>query len=166
MTISRILNNEHYTGIAHYEDGTYDNIYPKIIDKSIFKTCRTKNQKNNRRPRHFINNYILSGKLYSMECGLPMIGESETSKQKVQYHYYKWTGRKRKLNDCKKHIVRQNYLEDLVIQEIHRFILQERFLKNVSIVMVEEYNRLVSNNPEIALKEKKLRRNANQINNL
>ena len=61
------LNNEHYTGIAHYEDGTYNNIYPKIIDKSIFEACRTKNQINNRRPRHFINNYILSGKLYCME---------------------------------------------------------------------------------------------------
>jgi DNA invertase Pin-like site-specific DNA recombinase len=166
MTISRILNNEHYTGIAHYEDGTYDNIYPKIIDKSIFEACRTKNQINNRRPRHFINNYILSGKLYCMECGLPMIGESGTSKQKVQFHYYKCTGRKRKLNDCKKHTVRQDYLEDLVIQEIHRFILQERFLKNVSIAMVEEYNKLVSNNPEISLAEKELRRNANQINNL
>lgn len=44
--------------------------------------------------------------------------------------------------------------------------MQERFLKNVSIAMVEEYNKLVSNNPEIALTEKELRRNANQINNL
>ena len=32
--------------------------------------------------------------------------------------------------------------------------------------MVEEYNKLVSNNPEISLAEKELRRNANQINNL
>lgn len=32
--------------------------------------------------------------------------------------------------------------------------------------MVEEYNKFVSNNPEIALAEKELRRNANQINNL
>lgn len=72
----------------------------------------------------------------------------------------------KKLNDCKKDIVRQDYLEDLVIQEIQRFILQERFLKNVSIAMVEEYNKLVSNNPEIAPAEKELRRNANQINNL
>lgn len=32
--------------------------------------------------------------------------------------------------------------------------------------MVEEYNKLVSNNPEIALAEKEVRRNANQINNL
>lgn len=44
--------------------------------------------------------------------------------------------------------------------------MQERFLKNVSIAMVEEYNKLVSNNPEIALAEKELRRNANKINNL
>lgn len=92
MTISRMLNNEHYTGVAHYEDGTYDNIYPKIIDKSIFDACKTKNQINNRRPRHFIN--YLSGKLYCMECGLPMIGEYGTSKQKVQYHYYKCTVKK------------------------------------------------------------------------
>lgn len=87
-----------------------------------------------------------------------MIGESGTSKQKVQFHYYKCTGRKRKLNDCKKHTVRQDYLEDLVIQEIHRFILQERFLKNVSIAMVEEYNKLVSNNPEISLARKRTKK--------
>lgn len=56
--------------------------------------------------------------------------------------------RKRKLNDCKKHTVRQDYLEDLVIQEIHRFFCKKDFLR----MCLLQWLKNIINSSQITLK--------------
>ena len=68
--------------------------------------------------------YLLSGKLYCGYCEAGMVGESGTGKSGEKHHYYICSTKKRKRSDCNKKIVRKEWLENLVVNETIKHILQ------------------------------------------
>lgn len=62
---------------------------PAIVDEQTFElACRTRAGRPGSARRRILNDYILSDKLWCLECGSPMRGTSGTGKTGRKYTYY------------------------------------------------------------------------------
>ena len=113
-TIHNILKNEKYSGVYHYNNEEFTNIYPQIVPTDIFNIVREKSIRNEKGSRSTEAVYLLRGKLRCGYCGKPMNAEMGTSKNGKKIRYYKCQGRKEH-NGCTKKQIRKEVLEQLVI---------------------------------------------------
>lgn len=164
--VSRVLNNERYCGIARFGDEVYKNIIPPIIDDGLFAKVKNNLTTNNHRTAHFRTpvTFYLSGKLFCMNCGAAIIGESGTGKTNV-YHYYKCSSNKRKRGSCAKKNVRQEMLEDYVIDKIQQYILQPKYIMTVAAEMSGNFNAQILNDGELDILKKAQAKNEKELQN-
>ena len=150
-SVYNILRNEKYAGVYKHGDEIIDNMYPQIVDTETFNKVRAKVTKNKYGKKSVQIDFLLRQKLICGNCGQPMHGESGTTRNGTKIYYYKCNGRKKRINDCNKGMVRKEVIEDIVIEtavkelsnpENMNYIvsellqIQERQLKENSVLKV------------------------------
>ena len=117
-SVYNILRNEKYSGVYKHGDEVVDNMYPQIVPTEIFNQVRRKVDANKYGKKSLKIDFLLRQKLICGNCGQPMHGESGTTKNGSRIYYYKCYGRKRRLNDCNKSMIRKEVIERLVTDTI------------------------------------------------
>lgn len=134
-----LMHNEKYIGTIVYgqspyrENGTRDtharngtdvirieDAIPAIIDKETFRIVQermatNKRQQGGRPPK--VRNYPLRSKVFCGDCKMAMT----ISTSKVNYHYYRCTGKKR-THECTSTPIRADALEEVVAETIRKVL--------------------------------------------
>lgn len=81
------------------------------------------------------DDYLLTTKLFCGHCGAYLCGESGTSRTKIVHHYYKGVNAKKKKTGKKKP-VKKLWIEDLVVDETMKIVVDDKAIEAiVSVVM-------------------------------
>lgn len=124
-SLIKMLHNEMYIGTYKRMGVTIENGVPAIIEPEKFQKVQEILKVNAKHSQKFHKDradYILSGKLYCGICESQMNGHSGTGKSGTKHYYYTCKGKKEK--HCDKTTVRKGWIEDLVINETNRIVLE------------------------------------------
>jgi len=146
--ISKLIRNSKYAGKCVINGVEYKNLIPAIIDKHLFQLCNLKmdEHKHKQIKAEQRTNYILSGKLYCGHCFNLMTAETGTSKQGIVYHYYKCFNRKKNPDKCNKSTVNKEWLENFVIENTKKYILNPITIEEIAKSVVEKFNNEITKN--------------------
>lgn len=87
--VLRLLHDDAYTGVYRYAGHVVEGGMPAIIDRDqFFRVQATMDRKKRGKRRSVRNDYLLTAKLFCLECGHGMQGQSGTGKSKRKYTYY------------------------------------------------------------------------------
>ena len=141
-TIDRIVKNERYTGVYTYGNIRIEGGVPAIIDKETFESAQVRLSHARRAPAASWgqNDYILTGKLFCGHCEAPMRGETGTGSHGLAYHYYCCARKKEKASSCDKKRVKQEAIEDAVIEFTVKNALTDEMIEAVATAAVELQN--------------------------
>lgn len=133
-----MLQNRHYIGEYSYKDLVTPGGVPAIVPCEIFDAVQEKLQKNKKAPsRHKAeDDYLLTTKLFCGKCESFMVGESGTSGTERKYRYYKCVSAK-KHTGCDKRAVRKDWIEEVVIKQIKKIILDDDFIEIIADMVME-----------------------------
>ena len=121
-TVYKILKNERYSGVYHYNGETFNNIYPQIVPQDIFDKVRVKVIENQYGKNCVETVFLLRHKMKCGYCGQSIVAESGTSQNGEKKYYYKCRGRKARVNDCNKSPIRKDLLENMVLDFVHEVL--------------------------------------------
>ena len=110
-----ILHNKKYIGLFEISGAIYENIYPAIVPLEIFEQVQQRIERNKLGQVSRETVFLLKGKVYCGYCGKHINGESGTSHTGDKYYFYKCANRKKNKNNCSKQTVRQEVLEQKVL---------------------------------------------------
>ncbi|MDD3831637.1 MAG: recombinase family protein [Clostridia bacterium] len=135
-TVFHILENEKYSGVYHYNNQEYTNIYPQIVPTEIFEKIQAEKiaNKYGKRNNEFL--YLLKNKLFCGYCGRPITAETGTSHTKAIMRYYKCSGKKRGINDCTKKPIRKDLIETTVILATQQLLKNSKIIDNIADAIV------------------------------
>lgn len=148
QTICRMLRNDFYIGILRYNAQGHEpivvtDIIPPIIDKALWdKVQHRHSRQKNVNPRKHKELYSLTGKIQCAYCGNHFFGIRSGSVQngkKYDYKYYVCSESKGyQTCSCKR--IRKDYLEDVVLQEIKKHILNEKAIYQIANEILQSLN--------------------------
>ena len=179
-----ILCNEKYAGYYVYNKGykgrkrkkrddtiIIEDGIPAIISKEDFNIVMQKRRKNKKQPGSFKSSYtyLLSGLLVCKKCNGYYYGNKRTkNKNNKSYIYYKYVCQHRdKLNNCTAEELNKDEVEDLVINELKRVLLNPNNIDKIVDKINQKYSELYkSSRNDIANTEKEIKDVQNKINNL
>lgn len=130
QTVYKMLVNEKYIGITKYNGETFPNIYPPIIEKSLFDAIQQKLAINKCGKRSVNTTFALRNKVVCGYCGRNLQGDSSTARNGKLRFYYKCAGRK-KHKDCNLRVIRQQELDDFVAQVTYEVFCTD---ENISLI--------------------------------
>ena len=154
-TIKSILKNPKYNGYYVYGRRSCKNgktimhdlndtdkvilipdVYEKIIDDTTYQTAQKRLKENADLPRNKRNKkarfYCLTGRITCGVCGTPMQGWSCVNNQKKRYYYYKCDQRYRKVKHCGGKMVRADYLEDYICEQITKHLFTPKLVDELT----------------------------------
>ena len=158
-TIARMLGNDFYIGTLRYSTQGYDDIVVEnavapLVNNDLWRRVQERKNANKQvAPRKRKRLYALTGKIYCGICGNHFFGMQSGSKQNgvhYAYQYYVCAQRKN-YQACECDRIRKDYIENVVLQEIKKHVLNDDAIKRLS----NEITALVSNSPAELTKEKK-----------
>ena len=125
--IQRLLSNRRSIGEYSYRSIIVPDGIPMIVPKELFDRVQEKLEKNRKAPaRHKAeDDYLLTTKLFCGYCGAYLCGESGTSRTGLVHHYYKCVSVKKKRTECHKKPVRKDWIEDLVVRETMKMLMDD-----------------------------------------
>lgn len=125
-SVQLLLNIRRYIGEFRYRDVIIPDGIPAIVPQDLFGSVQEKMAKNKKAPaRHKAeDDYLLTTKLFCGHCGAYLCGESGTGRKQV-YHYYKCANANKR-KTCKKKPVQKNWLEDLVVNETMKIVMDHK----------------------------------------
>lgn len=135
-TFYDMLHNPKYIGIAHLSDGVYDNIYPPIVPKPLFDEVQAILAKNKLGAKSRDTDYLLKRKCICGYCGKHIHAETGTARDGSVRHYYKCEGRK-KYHICQKSVIKQDDLEQLVIQTTHNILNSQENIDTIADAVMQ-----------------------------
>ena len=140
QTIARILRNDFYIGVLRYNAQGHEpivvyDIIPPIIDKVLWDRVQQRHKSRNYvRPRKRKDLYSLTGKIVCGKCGAHFFGIRSASTQRGKYYDYKYyvcsESKTYKTCSCKR--VRKDFLEEAVLNEIKKHILNEKAIYQIA----------------------------------
>ncbi len=133
-SLRTMLTNEKYIGVYTFKDEIrIEDAVPPIVDKETFDKVQKLLKVNRRAPAHKWSraDYILTDKLFCGHCGSNMVGESGTGKLGRKYNYYLCTRHKRE-RACPKKAVRQEWIEDLVLEATVKLLQDDALLEFIA----------------------------------
>ena len=140
QTIARMLRNDFYIGILRYSAQGHEpivvhDVIPPIIDKVLWDRVQYRHSKQKDvRPRKRKDIYSLTGKIKCANCGNHFFGIRSGSihnGKKYDYKYYVCSESKGyRTCSCKR--VRKDFLEDAVMREIKKYILNEKAVYQIA----------------------------------
>lgn len=140
QTIARMLRNDFYIGVLRYNAQGHEpivvhDIIPPIIDKMLWDRVQQRHKNRNYvRPRKRKDLYSLTGKIVCGKCGAHFFGIRSASTQRGKKYDYKYyvcsTSKTYHTCSCKR--VRKDFLEDSVLGEIKKYILNEKAIYQIA----------------------------------
>lgn len=166
-TFDRIIPNPAYIGQYQYGDTVVPDLCPQIVPTEIYEKAIARRERNKRAPaaRTAKVEYLLAGKIYCGNCGLPMIGDCGTNNRGERYCYYSCTGRKHHRNDCKKKSEKQDFIEWYACEQTVQYILRPDRLDLIASQVVDLFNADIDDSKIKAL-EQTIRRLKDEFNAL
>lgn len=164
-SIQHMLNNRRYIGEYKYRDIIIPDGIPAIVPDDLFDRVQKKLAQNKKAPaRHKAeDDYLLTTKLFCGYCGAYLCGESGKSRNGTIHHYYKCVSVKKKRTDCKKKAVRKQWLEDLVVNEVMKVLLDDTAIEAIVSMVMDLQDR---ENTNLPLYQQQLRETETGIRNL
>lgn len=187
-SLSEILRNEKYIGTYVFnkvpkmingkrnshrtkkpeEIITIPNGIPAIIDNETFAKVKQRMLNNKRNASNKAKEtYLLSGKIFCGCCGSSMTGHtSYAGKNKTKYSTYN-CGKRYRTKECKMKNISRDFVEDIVLTEIKKRILNPSSIKILTKSLIDHYNRMTSaNTEELKALEKRSRALQFEIDNI
>ncbi len=142
-TVQHLLNNRRYIGEYRFRDMVTPEAIPAIVPKDLFDRVQEKMAKNKKAPaRHKAEeDYLLTTKLFCGNCGAFMAGESGTSRTGEVYRYYKCATAKRKRGTCRKRSVKKDWIENLVVDETMKMVMDDQAIDAIVSMLIELQDR-------------------------
>ena len=109
------------------------------------------------------DDYLLTTKLFCGYCGAYLCGESGKSRNGTVHHYYKCVSVKKKRTDCKKKPVRKQWLEDLVVNEVMKVVMDDKAVEAIVSMVMDLQDK---ENTSLPLYEQQLQEAQKGIDNL
>ena len=132
-SIQHMLTNRRYIGEFKYRDVIVPDGIPTIVPQDLFDRVQRKLEQNKKTPARNKAEveYLLTTKLFCGRCGAYMCGESGKSRNGTVHHYYKCVSVKKKRTNCKKKTVRKQWLEDLVVTEVMKVVMDDKAIEAI-----------------------------------
>ena len=164
-SVGHILHNRRYIGEFRYRDVIVPDGIPAIVPQDLFDRVQEKLAKNKKAPaRHKAeDDYLLTTKLFCGYCGAYLCGESGTSRTGKVHHYYKCVSVKKKRTECHKKPVRKEWIEDLVVGETMKMVMDDKAIEAIVSMLMDLQDR---DNVNVPLYEQQLREADTAIGNL
>lgn len=164
-SVQHLLNNRRYIGEYTYRDIVVPDGIPAIVPQDLFDRVQEKLAKNKKAPaRHKAeDDYLLTTKLFCGYCGAYLCGESGTSHTGNVHHYYKCVSVKKKRTECHKKSVRKEWIEDLVVSETMKMVMDDEAIEAIVSMLMDLQDR---ENVNLPLYEQQLREADMSIQNL
>ena len=164
-SVGHILHNRRYIGEFRYRDVVVPDGIPAIVPQDLFDRVQEKLAKNKKAPaRHKAeDDYLLTTKLFCGYCGAYLCGESGTSRTGKVHHYYKCVSVKKKRTECHKKPVRKKWIEDLVVGETMKMVMDDKAIEAIVSMLMDLQDR---DNVNVPLYEQQLREAETAISNL
>lgn len=164
-SVQHLLNNRRYIGEYTYRDIVVPDGIPAIVPQDLFDRVQEKLAKNKKAPaRHKAeDDYLLTTKLFCGYCGAYLCGESGTSHTGNVHHYYKCVSVKKKRTECHKKSVRKEWIEDLVVSETMKMVMDDTAIEAIVSMLMDLQDR---ENVNLPLYEQQLRETDTAIQNL
>lgn len=133
-TIERIIKQEKYIGVYTYGDIRIEGGVPRIVDDDTFRRAQERLKDAHRAPAKASGqtDYLLTGKLFCGHCGSTMIGECGTGRTGTVYNYYCCRTKKKDASACTKKRIRQDVIEDAVIDYTLKHALTDDIINAVA----------------------------------
>lgn len=164
-SVGHILHNRRYIGEFRYRDVVVPDGIPAIVPQDLFDRVQEKLAKNKKAPaRHKAeDDYLLTTKLFCGYCGAYLCGESGTSRTGKVHHYYKCVSVKKKRTECHKRPVRKEWIEDLVVGETMKMVMDDKAIEAIVSMLMDLQERESTSLP---LYEQQLQETKTGIQNL
>ena len=164
-SVQHLLNNRRYIGEYAYRDIVVPGGIPAIVPQDLFDRVQEKLAKNKKAPaRHKAeDDYLLTTKLFCGYCGAYLCGESGTSHTGNVHHYYKCVSVKKKRTECHKKSVKKEWIEDLVVNETMKMVMDDKAIEAIVSMLMDLQDR---ENVNLPLYEQQLREADTAIQNL
>ena len=155
-SVGHILHNRRYIGEFRYRDVVVPDGIPAIVPQDLFDRVQEKLVKNKKAPaRHKAeDDYLLTTKLFCGYCGAYLCGESGTSRTGKVHHYYKCVSVKKKRTECHKKPVRKEWIEDLVVSETMKMVMDDKAIEAIVSMLMDLQDR---DNVNVPLYEQQIR---------
>lgn len=166
-SFNRMLCNERYIGVYEHSGVRKEDGVPAIISKEVFFMVQDKLKEgmNEQGVKRKLNSeYLLTGKLFCGECGSPMVGISGTSRNGDLHYYYVCKSHQRD-GKCKKHNIRRDFLEQVVV-DMTRTCIDDAELVDWLIRSYKEFKKTTLENSDIPLMEEELKDKKKALSNL
>ena len=164
-SVQHMLNNRRYIGEYSYREIVTPDGIPAIVPKDLFDRVQKKMAKNKKAPaRHKAeDDYLLTTKLFCGYCGAYLCGESGTSRTGIVHHYYKCVSVKKKRAECHKKPVKKDWIEDMVVNETMKVVMDDKAIEAIVSMLMELQDRESTSLP---LYEKELKDTEAAIDNM
>lgn len=139
-SIARMLRNDFYIGVLRYNAQGHEpivvyDVIPPIIDKVLWDRVQQRHKsKRYVKPRKRKDLYSLTGKIICGKCEKHFFGIRSASVQrgkKYDYKYYVCSTSKT-YNECSCKRIRKDLLEEIVLNEIKKHILNEKAIYQIA----------------------------------
>ena len=136
--LTYMLKNRKYVG-EYALSGEVLGSVPALVDRDLFDRVQEMLIRNRRAPKKEWTKVedLLTGKLFCGHCESPMVGVSGTGRHGSTYHYYDCMGHRRR--ECKKKPVRKEWIEQQVIDQIRRILLDDDLLERIADTAYQLY---------------------------
>ena len=164
-SVQHMLHNRRYIGEYTYRDVVSPNGIPAIVPKDLFDRVQEKLEINKKAPatHKAEDDYLLTTKLFCGYCGAYLCGECGTSRTGTLHHYYKCVSVKKRRTDCRKRPVRKDWIEDFVVREVMKIVMDDAAVEAIVSMLMELQDK---ENTDLPLYEKQLKETNLAINNL
>ena len=89
QNLMQMFGNVAYKGVYKYSGHVIEGGIPALVSEDDFdRVAEIRKQKRRKKRRSEVNEYLLTGKIYCLECGRPMCGTAGTSGTGKKYTYY------------------------------------------------------------------------------
>ncbi|MDL0416895.1 recombinase zinc beta ribbon domain-containing protein, partial [Clostridioides difficile] len=141
---------------------------PQIIDKGVFKQAQDMIQKRKKTPgaHKATTTYLLTGLIKCGECGHAFQGNKRKDSYGNEYVSYRCGCRKQK-RECNNREIKRDYLEEFILQELEKNILNDEAIPILSKALNEKLNDKNESNAELLKNlEQKLDKVNKEISNI
>lgn len=163
-TVYKMLRNEEYTGIYHFQNEVYDNIYPRIVSQELFEIVQAKIEKNRYGKHKPDVRFLLKFKVKCGYCGNSVSSDCGTSKTGKSWRYYN-CNRKKKPKTCKLKAVGKEIFEQLVVDTLLE-TLSDDMINHMAKEILEIQEKKYKSNAVLNILMKDYNQVEKQISNL
>lgn len=147
QTIARILGNDFYIGTLRYKTQGYDDIVmpnavPVIVPPHLWNNVAERKAADKKvTPRKHKELYALTGKIECAHCGSHFFGMRSGSMQRNKYFEYKYyiCSKRKGYRTCSCRKVRKEKLEDVLLKEIKKRVLNEHEIERLAREIMQSY---------------------------